>query len=170
MHLSRWALLQCMSEPKTLRPCKFYCPHWASKKMCYNYYYYCVANNVTTRLTWPTLRTRLLVFIYPFHIMVKCREFSACVCICTQRSRGTKERGFLWQESSCSVMVTWQRRGDSPSELPLLRLKFWHSHSQQQQWCNLVTSLLASLLSTETRPIPSISTALFQAEEKSMFS
>lgn len=47
----------------------------------------------------------------------------------------------LWQESSRSVMVTWQKGGESLSVLPLLCLKIWHLHSQQQQWCNLVTRL-----------------------------
>lgn len=32
-----------------------------------------------------------------------------------------------------SVMVTWQKGGESLSMLPLLCLKIWHMHSQQQQ-------------------------------------
>lgn len=52
-----------------------------------------------------------------------------------------KRESLLWQKSSCSVMVTWQKGGESLSVLPLLCLKIWHMHSQQQQWCNLVTSL-----------------------------
>lgn len=40
-----------------------------------------------------------------------------------------------------SVMVTWQKGGESLSVLFLLCLKIWHMHSQQQQWCNLVTRL-----------------------------
>lgn len=72
------------------------------------------------------------------------------LCVWTQeereRERGRetekkKEEILLWQESSCSVMVTWQKRGESLSMLLLLCLKIWHMHSQQQQWCNLVTSL-----------------------------
>lgn len=52
-----------------------------------------------------------------------------------------QRHGSLWHESSRSVMTTWQKEGESRSVLPLLCLKIWHMRSQQQQWCNLVTSL-----------------------------
>lgn len=59
--------------------------------------------------------------------------------ITTRRLRGGGRR--LWQESSCTVTVAWQKKGELLSVLPLLCLKFWHMHPQQQQWCNLVTRL-----------------------------
>lgn len=67
-----------------------------------------------------------------------------CVCVCLERERRhtCRERGgLLWHKSSFSAMVTWQMGGEALSVLPLLCLKIWHAQSQQQQWCNLVTSL-----------------------------
>lgn len=48
------------------------------------------------------------------------------------------------RERERSAMATWQKGGESLSVLPLLCLKIWHMHSQQQQWCNLVTRHLYS--------------------------
>lgn len=53
------------------------------------------------------------------------------------------------------------KKGELLSVLPLLCLKFWHMHPQQQQWCNLVTRLWHLYSQPKPRVIPSINSIVF---------